>query len=65
MKYNENIFNKENENVDENQILNNSYKLNSSLVSNKELFEKIDKSVLKEKENKKPFKPFMFESKNN
>ncbi len=69
LKYNEQIFCKglEHESiVNENQILNHSYKLNSSNISNKDLFEKIDNSIVKEgKENRKPFRPFNFEQKNN
>ncbi len=79
LRYNEKIFKKglEHENfLNDNQIFSQGINHNSSIISNKDLFEKIDQSTINEKEKRetrdskasyltedkrKPFKAFMFE----
>jgi hypothetical protein len=74
LRYNEKIFKKGLESeVNDNQIFSHNYKEHSSIISNKDLFDKIDRSVFNEQELKetkenlitedrrKPFKPFLFD----
>ncbi len=79
LKYNEKIFKKglEHENfLNDNQIFGQGLKENSSMISNKDLFDKIDQSGIQEREKRetkeskgsyvtedkrKPFKAFLFE----
>ncbi len=65
LRYNDKIFKRDLETeISDNQIFANNYKEQSSILSNKDLFDKIDKmdnEILINEDKRKPFKPFIFD----